>query len=121
MVSATQDRVLRCLSRVYEAMLLAYPPAFRSEYRHEMALAFRDRARAVVRSRGSLALFPFMLHVIRDWLTTVAHERLDMDSWTVNRVSTIGLIVLSLTALLTVLPLALRAVLTGHVPPPEPD
>ena len=39
----------------------------------------------------------------------------------INRVSTVGLIVLSLTALLTVLPGALRAVLSGHIPPPEPD
>ena len=40
----------------------------------------------------------------------------------INRVSTIGLIVLSLTALLTVLlGLALPAVLGGHIPPPEPD
>lgn len=38
-----------------------------------------------------------------------------------NLVSTIGLIVLSLTALLTVLPAALRAVLTGHMPTPQPD
>jgi hypothetical protein len=39
----------------------------------------------------------------------------------VNRVSTLGLIVLSLTALLTVLPFAVRAVFTGHIPPPQPD
>ena len=38
-----------------------------------------------------------------------------------NRVSTIGLIVFSLTALLTVLSLPLRWVLPGHLPPPEPD
>jgi len=39
----------------------------------------------------------------------------------INRTSTIGLVVLSLTALLTVLPFALRAVLTGYAPPPESD
>jgi hypothetical protein len=39
----------------------------------------------------------------------------------VNRVSTIGLVCLSLTALAPLLALAMRAVLTGHVPPPEPD
>ena len=38
-----------------------------------------------------------------------------------NRVSTLGLVVLSLTALMTVLPFALRAVFTGYIPPPEPD
>ena len=39
----------------------------------------------------------------------------------INRVSTIGLIVLSLTALMPLLLGALRAVLSGHIPPPEPD
>jgi cytochrome bd-type quinol oxidase subunit 2 len=87
-----------------------------------MALAFRDRARDLAQSKGTLALFSFMLHVIRDWLTTATHERLDMDmAHKLNRVSTVGLIVLSSAALVTVLPFALRAVLTGHVPPPEPD
>jgi hypothetical protein len=44
-----------------------------------------------------------------------------MRAQQLNRLSTLGLVVLSLTALLTVLPFALRAVLTGHIPPPEPD
>jgi hypothetical protein len=39
----------------------------------------------------------------------------------VNWASTAGLIVLSLTALMTVLPVAFRAVVSGHVPPPETD
>ena len=39
----------------------------------------------------------------------------------INRVSNIGLVVLSLAALLTVLPSALRAVLTGQMPTLEPD
>jgi len=40
----------------------------------------------------------------------------------INRVSTIGLFVLSLTAFVTVLlGLVLPAVLSGQIPPPEPD
>ncbi len=39
----------------------------------------------------------------------------------INRVSNIGLVVLSLAALLTVLPSALRVVLTGQMPILEPD
>jgi hypothetical protein len=119
---ASESRLLRSLGRVYRLMLFAYPVKFRNEYSREMALTFRDRARDVVQSNGTLALLPFVLHVIRDWSTTVAHERLDMDSSrTVNRVSAVGLVALSLIALMTVLPLALRAVIGGHVPPPEPD
>lgn len=44
-----------------------------------------------------------------------------MRAQQVNRVSTIGLIVLSLTALLPLLAVAVRAVLTGHMPTPERD
>ncbi len=39
----------------------------------------------------------------------------------INLASNIGLVVLSLAALLTVLPSALRAVLTGQMPTLEPD
>jgi hypothetical protein len=104
-------------------MLRAYPSQFRNAYSREMALAFRDRARDVVRSNGTLALFPLMLHVTRDWVTTVARERLDMEMTqkAFNRVSTLGLNVLSLTALMMVLPFVLVNVMTGHVPPPVTD
>ena len=64
-----------------------------------------------------------------DWLKTTIRETFAslqgsdaMRGQQINRISTIGLIVLSLTALLTVLlGLALPAVLSGHIPPPEPD
>ena len=39
----------------------------------------------------------------------------------INRVSYVGLVVLSLAALMTVLPTAVRAVLTGQMPTLEPD
>jgi hypothetical protein len=38
-----------------------------------------------------------------------------------NRLSTIGLVVLSLTALLMLLPVAARAIMNGHMPPPDAD
>ena len=45
-----------------------------------------------------------------------------MRAQQINRVSSIGLIVLSLTALVTVLlGMVLTAVLSGHITPPEPD
>jgi hypothetical protein len=44
-----------------------------------------------------------------------------MGAQQINRVSTIGLTVLSLTALAPLLFVALPAMLTGHVPPPEAD
>ena len=105
-------------------MLRAYPPKFRHKYSREMAVVFHDRARDVVQSMGTLALFPFMLQVARDWATTVTRERLDMDitqKVKLNRVSTHGLIALSLTALMMVLPFVLVNLITGHVPPPATD
>ena len=45
-----------------------------------------------------------------------------MRAQPINRVSSIGLIVLSLTAFVTVLlGMVLPAVLSGHIPPPGPD
>ncbi len=45
-----------------------------------------------------------------------------MQAQQINRVSSIGLIVLSLAAVMTVfLGLVMPAVLSGHMPPPEPD
>src|ERR1700730_18286974 len=106
MPTASESGLLRSLSRVYEAMLRAYPSQFSNEYSRAMALTFRDCARDVVENKGTWALVPFMLHVIRDWMTTVTQEMLDMETTqklTLNRGSTLGLIVLSLTALMPVL------------------
>src|SRR5713226_8624865 len=124
MLSCFQRRLLRGVGRVYRLVLLAYPLRFRSEYSREMALAFRDRAREVAAHEGGVALVPFMLHVITDWVATVTQERLDMETMQklrLNRVSTLGLIVLSLTALMMVLPFVLFNLITGHVPPPQTD
>ena len=44
-----------------------------------------------------------------------------MSAPQINRVSTIGLIVLSLTALLPLLVVAVRAAVSGHMPLPQPD
>src|SRR5579862_1005271 len=66
----------------------------------------------------------FMLNVIRDCTATVTRQRLDMETThklRLNRVSTLGLIVLSLTALMMVLPFVLFNLMTGHVPPPQTD
>jgi hypothetical protein len=122
MLSAAQARVLRCLSCAYRWMLLAYPRTFRDEYSREMALAFRDRARDVVQSHGTLALVPFGLHVIRDWATTVAHERLDMDrTQRLNRLSWMVLTSLSLTALASILIGVVRLSRAAHLSAPQQD
>lgn len=44
-----------------------------------------------------------------------------MDTRRLNRLSAIGLHVLAFTALLPLLVLYGRAVIVGHLPPPEPD
>ena len=44
-----------------------------------------------------------------------------MRAQQINRLSSLGLFVLSLTALMTVLPFVLFNVITGHMPPPQQD
>jgi hypothetical protein len=118
----SESRLLSCANWIYGIMLRAYPLAFRRAYSREMALAFRDRTRDVVQSNGTLTLVPFMYHTVEDWIASVARERFEMDTvHTVNRFSRIALTFLSMTALAPLLIIALPAMLTGHVPPPESD
>jgi hypothetical protein len=44
-----------------------------------------------------------------------------VESSYVHRLSTFGVYLLSFAALMTLLPGAVRAVVTGYVPPPDPD
>ena len=80
MLSSSQERWLRWLCRVYGLMLLAYPSSFRREYRREMMVVFRTRARDVMRREGSGALLPFMRHISGDWLYTTLRERTTMTT-----------------------------------------
>ena len=75
MRSSTDPRLLRWLSCIYGLMLRAYPSVFREEYGREMVLVFDSHARDVMQKSGSLALVPFMLRIVWDWLTTALHER----------------------------------------------
>jgi hypothetical protein len=75
-----KPRVLRLSSRLYAVMLRAYPSSFRCEYSREMMLLFEDRAHDAVERGGSWALVPFMLHIVWDWLQTVARERKDEET-----------------------------------------
>jgi hypothetical protein len=74
MRSSTEPRLLRWLSCIYGLMLRAYPSVFREEYGREMVLVFDSHARDVMQKSGSLALVPFMLRIVWDWLTTALHE-----------------------------------------------
>ena len=80
MLSSSQRRLVRGLCRIHDLMMLTYPSAFRHEYGHEMALAFDNRARDIAQREGGWALLPFMLHIMWDWLQTVARERTDMQT-----------------------------------------
>ena len=77
---ASRERLLRWLSRFYGLMLWAYPRTFRREYDREMTIAFRSRAREIVRGQGVAALVPFITHITWDWLHSTLRENNDMTS-----------------------------------------
>jgi len=79
MLSPFEQRLLRCMCKIYGVMLLVYPCSFRRGYSREMMLVFRNGARDVVQNSGSWALLPFSLHILCDWLMTVLFERDDME------------------------------------------
>lgn len=73
----TESWLPRSLTRIYAAMLHAYPSQFRLEYGREMMLAFKDRLRERLRHDGGWSVVPLMLQVISEWIATVVRERAD--------------------------------------------
>lgn len=74
MLSRSQAGWIRAAREIYRVMLLAYPRTFRQAYGREMLLVFEDRARDLVRNRGSWALLCFAAGIVWDWLKTIVRE-----------------------------------------------
>lgn len=69
--------LMNWLSRIYRAMLWAYPAPFRRRYGGEMAQVFADRCRESARSR---AFGRFLLGSALDWSRSVIRERFGAPS-----------------------------------------
>ena len=78
MLSPSQERWLSRLCRVYSAMLITYPSAFRREYGREMMIVFRTQAREVMQNESGWRLLPFMLRLTSDWIKTTFQESTSM-------------------------------------------
>jgi len=76
MTSSSRTRWARRLCRVYDLMLLAYPPDFRRDFAREMTADVRRRLQeAAEGGRSTLAVLT--LEIVSDWLRTATRERLD--------------------------------------------
>ena len=62
--------------RVYRAMLVAYPKAFREDYEAQMVQVFRDSFRYAYRSHGIFGVLDLWLHIFADLLVTALIERI---------------------------------------------
>jgi hypothetical protein len=80
MSPTSHDRVLHWLDRFYRLTLWVYPSAFRREYGREMTVAFRSRAREIVRVKGVGALAPFVAHITWDWIHSAVTEHNNMTT-----------------------------------------
>src|SRR5215212_8519314 len=69
------DRILSVSERVYEALLLAYPKGFRSEYGPQMAQAFRDLCREELGRSGRAGLVELWVRTVLDLAVTALAER----------------------------------------------
>src|SRR5215212_2520685 len=69
------DRILSVSERVYEALLLAYPKGFRSEYGPQMAQAFRDLCREELGRGGKAGLVALWVRTVLDLAVTALAER----------------------------------------------
>jgi hypothetical protein len=79
-MSRRDERVLRCATRLYGVMLRTYPSDFQRVYAGEMMLAFRARAREVLRSEGLSGLLPLAVHIAGDWLRSTSKEHSAMGT-----------------------------------------
>lgn len=70
------SRILAVAHRIYRALLLAYPAAFRKEFGEEMSQVYRDTAYAALREGGATTLLRFWGIALTDLAATAAAERL---------------------------------------------
>jgi hypothetical protein len=68
------NRMVQLSHRFYCALLRAYPPNFRREFGHEMALVFRDSCRAAHRRRGGVGVLGQWGQTIPDMVVSVVDE-----------------------------------------------
>ncbi len=111
--SLPRARDMRAPRRLYRALLLAYPPAFRCEFGEEMTQVFATAYRAAVRQGGVSLLFRFWCVMLLDLAITATTERLKegfhMSRSTVVR---LGGIALLLGSVLQIALLAVQAAIT---------
>jgi signal peptidase I len=62
-------------SRIYRALLYAYPRRFRLEFGGEMEQLFRDRYKEVARTNDPMKMLHFIVNSILDWMKTSVRER----------------------------------------------
>jgi hypothetical protein len=67
---------VRLSCALYEALLFAYPPAFRHAYSQEMAQVFRDGCVEALQRRGMCGLARYWLFTLRDLIVSACMERL---------------------------------------------
>jgi signal peptidase I len=67
--------MVRCVSRIYRALLFSYPREFRLEYGREMERLFRDRCCDVARVNDPLKMVHFLVQSGADWVASSVRER----------------------------------------------
>jgi hypothetical protein len=70
-------RVLSASERLYHFFLWAYPPAYRREYGHLMAQAYRDLCRDAYRQKGMASVVALWSRVLADLATSSTAQHLD--------------------------------------------
>lgn len=77
MADAAPSRLLSAADKVYDALLILYPKAYRRTYRPLMAQLFRDLCRDAQRQDGTLGLAWLWLRTFFDLLATAVREHLE--------------------------------------------
>lgn len=83
--------------RIFQIMLVAYPPEFRREYGPHMVQVFRDCYRAEQQAKSRLGIGRLWVHTLIDLIRAAPSEHLDKlrkDNWIMNKLRKNGFAIL---------------------------
>lgn len=87
---ASEPRLITMMSRLYSALLHAYPSTFRQTFAQEMTQVFHARCIDAWRQDGYAALWGVWLHTCGDLATTAIQERIE-QKMLISRITLIRL------------------------------
>jgi len=91
--------------RIFQIMMVAYPPEFRRKYGPQMVQVFRDCYRAERQAESRFAIGRLWVHTLIDLIRTAPSEHWDnlrKDNWIMNKLRKNGIAILAMLGIIVV-------------------